>query len=138
MQKETFSHEEAVLGMAGLLLTIQILVEALKDSKETFTTEFILSQYNMTSKELSYIFSKRYFAVIGEEDGRVYFTMKTDPREMGSYDEQEKTFRWSCKGLRRVLTLLSEEGRYPADFVIRHFIGNEDPVKIIKKNNNKQ
>lgn len=133
MKKQEFTNNEVVSGMAGLLLTILTIVESLKGNEETYTTEFILSQYNMTIEELSHIFVKKIFGVIDEKNGRVYIQQRYDPREMGEYDVQEKTFRWSSKGFRRVLMMLSEEGRYPADFVVRHFIGDEDPLEIINK-----
>lgn len=137
MAKETFTREQAVQGMAGLLLTIQELVKVIKNDNVTHSTEFITSLYDLTRSELSRILSDKLFADIGEMDGRVYFSPNTDQREMGAYDEQGKTFRWSSKGLRRVIALMSEIGRYPYDYVIRHFIDNEDPVKIITQSINK-
>lgn len=133
MNKETFTHEQAVLGMAGLMLTIITTVESMRQTNETRTTEAILDQYHITRQQLAKILSRKYFADIDEADGRVHFATNIDPRVMGFYDERAKTFRWSNRGLRQVLLIMGEAGRYPADFVVRRFIGNENPVEILKK-----
>lgn len=133
MEKQKFTHDEAVLGMAGLALTIQVVVDAISGKEGTYPTEVILSQYNLTERDFEYALCTDMFAVYEREDGKVFFSKNTDAREMGYYDDKRKTFLWSRKGFLRVVSLLAKQGRYPADFVIRTFIGDEDPVEIIRK-----
>lgn len=130
--KQNFSTTHVMVAMAALKIIIQKLVDAKRNDKLEFPTDFVASLYGLSPQDLGFYLGDSCFADLGD-DGRMYFLPKYDPREMGRYDEKSKTFMWSTKGFELVVEVMSDAGVYPGDSLIEPFIGKKAPEKVLEE-----